>query len=95
MIIANAAILKSEIPKSEIYNYKTILSNAEKYRLCLQELSDTRAAINLTTEIDRTCNSCRSQYIDSRLIIFLELIQKFSQIVDIFVSSYSDLATLI
>ncbi len=96
LVVADAAIPKPQIQLAQaIHEYETILSDAERQRLHLQGLPDARAAINLTTEIDRTCNSRRSQCMGPRLITFLESIQQFSQVADTFVSSHPELAALI
>lgn len=96
LVPANAAVREPEEQLARaIHDYETVLSDEDKKRLRSQGIPDAMAAINLTTEIDRKCNSQRSQCLGPRLITFLESIQQFSQVVDTFVSSHPQLAALV
>ena len=96
LMLANAAPLKPEIELTQaLHDYEKILSDEDRKHLHSQGLPDATAAINLTTHIDRECNSRRSQCMGPRLITFLESIQQFSQVVDVFVSSHPEVAALV
>lgn len=96
LVLANAAPLKPEIKLIRaLHDYESILSDEDRRQLRSQGLPDATAAINLTTLIDRKCGSRRSQCMGPRLITFLESIQQFSQIVDVFVSSHPEVAALV
>ena len=95
-VLAKAAPLKPEINLSQaLYDYEKILSVEERNQLHSQGSPDATAAINLTTLIDGKCSSRRSQCMGPRLITFLESIQQFSQVVDVFVSSHPEVAALV
>lgn len=96
LILANAAPLKPEVELTQaLRDYEQILSREDRSRLHSQTLPDATAAINLMTRIDRECSSRRSQCLGPRLITFLESIQQFSQVVDVFVSSHPQVAALV
>lgn len=96
LVLANAAPLKPEIKLTQaLHDYESILSDEDRRQLRSQGLPDATAAINLTTLIDRKCSSRRSQCMGPRLITFLESIQQFSQVVDVFVSSHPEVAALV
>ena len=96
LVLVDAAQLKPEIKLAQaLHDYETILSEEDRSKLHSQGLPDATAAINLTTLIDRKCSSRRSQCMGPRLITFLESIQQFSQIVDVFVSSHPEVAALV
>ena len=96
LMLANAAPLKPEIELTQaLHDYEKILSDEDRSQLHSQGLPDATAAINLTTHIDRHCSSRRRQCIGPRLITFLESIQQFSQVVDVFVSSHPEVAALV
>ena len=95
-MLANAAPLKPEIKLTQaLHDYEKILSGEDRSQLHSQGLPDATAAINLTTLIDRNCSSRRTQCMGPRLITFLESIQQFSQVVDVFVSSHPEVAALV
>ena len=96
LVLAGAAPLKPEIKLTQaLDDYKTILSDEEKIRLRTERMPDIGAALNLTTLIDRECNSRRRQCMGPRLITFLESIQQFVMVVDTFVSSHPEIAALV
>ena len=96
LMLANAAPLKPELELTQaLHDYEKILSGEDRSQLHSQTLPDATAAINLTTHIDRECSSRRSQCLGPRLITFLESIQQFSQVVDMFVSSHPQIAALV
>ena len=96
LMLANAAPLKPEIELTQaLHDYEKILSDEDRKQLHSQGLPDATAAINLTTHIDRECSSRRSRCMGPRLITFLESIQQFSQVVDVFVSSHPEVAALV
>lgn len=96
LILANAASVKPEIALAQaLKDYETILSDEEKNHFHTQAVPNATAAINLTTLIDRECNSRRRQCMGPRLITFLESIQQFSTILDTFVSSHPEMAALL
>ena len=96
LMLAKAAPLKPEIGLTQaLHDYEKILSDEDRSQLHSQGLPDATAAINLTTQIDRNCSSRRSQCMGPRLITFLESIQQFSQVVDVFVSSHPEVAALV
>lgn len=96
LVLTNAAPLKPEIKLTQaLHDYEKILSDEDRSQLHSQGLPDATAAINLTTLIDRKCSSRRSQCMGPRLITFLESIQQFSQVVDVFVSSHPEVAALV
>ena len=96
LMLANAAPLKPEIELTQaLHDYEKILSDEDRSQLHSQGLPDATAAINLTTQIDRNCSSRRSQCRGPRLITFLESIQQFTQVVDVFVSSHPGVAALV
>ena len=95
-MLANAAPLKPELGLTQaLHDYEKILSDEDKSQLHSQGLPDASAAINLTTQIDRNCSSRRRQCMGPRLITFLESIQQFTQVVDVFVSSHPEVAALV
>ena len=96
LMLAKAAPLKPEIELTQaLHDYEKILSDEDRSQLRSQGLPDATAAINLTTQIDRKCSSRRSQCVGPRMITFLESIQQFSQVVDVFVSSHPEVAALV
>lgn len=96
LVLTHAAPLKPEIKLTQaLHDYEKILSDEDRSQLHSQGLPDATAAINLTTLIDRKCSSRRSQCMGPRLITFLESIQQFSQVVDVFVSSHPEVAALV
>lgn len=96
LVLADAALLKPEIQLAQaLRDYETILSDEDKNQLHYHGLPDARAAINLTTLIDRNCGSRRNQCLGPRLITFLESVQQFSQVVDTLVSSHPEFAALV
>ena len=96
LMLAGAAPLKPEIHLAKaLQDYETILSDEEREQLRSQGVPGATAAINLTTLIDRKCNSRRRQCMGPRLIIFLESIQQFSKVADTFVSSHPEVAALV
>ena len=96
LVLAEAAPLKPEIGLAQaLHDYETILSDEDRKQLHSQGLPDAMAAINFTTLIDRACSSRRSRCMGPRLITFLESIQQFSQVVDTFVSSHTEVAALV
>ena len=96
LVLAGAAPLKPEINLARALNdFEAILSDEDKNQLHSQALPDATAAINLTTLIDKRCNSCRRQCMGPRLITFLESIQQFSKVADTFVSSHPEIAALV
>ena len=96
LMLAKAAPLKAEIELTQaLHDYEKILSVEDRRQLRSQGLPDATAAINLTTQIDNQCSSRRSQCMGPRLITFLESIQQFSQVVDVFVSSHPEVAALV
>ena len=95
-MLADAAPLKPEIKLAQaLHDYESILSDDDRSQLHSQGLPNATAAINLTSLIDRKCSSRRSQCMGPRLITFLESIQQFSQVVDVFVSSNPQVAALV
>ena len=95
-VLVEAAPLKPEIKLTQaLHDYEKILSDEDRSQLHSQGLPDATAAINLATLIDRQCSSRRSRCMGSRLITFLESIQQFSQVVDVFVSSHPEVAALV
>ena len=96
LVLTDPALLKPEIKLAQaLHDYETILSDEDKSQLHSQGFPDATAAIKLTTLIDEKCSSRRSKCMGPRLITFLESIQQFSRVVDVFVSSHPEVAALV
>ena len=96
LMLTNAPPPKPEAELTQVlHDYEKILSDEDRSQLHSQGIPDATAAINLTTLIDRNCSNRRSQCMGPRLITFLESIQQFSQVVDVFVSSHPQVAALV
>ena len=96
LVLGGSAPLKPEIKLAQaLADYERILSDEDRDQLHTQGVPDAMAAINFTTLIDRECNRRRRQCVGPRLITFLESIQQFSEVVDIFVSSHPEVAALV
>lgn len=96
LMLADPALLKPETNLAQaLHDYETILSDEDRNQLHSQGFPDATSAIKLTTLIDEKCSSRRSKCMGPRLITFLESIQQFSRVVDVFVSSHPEVAALV
>ena len=81
--------------RQALNEYERSLSDDERKEFRAQGKPDATAAINLTTLVDRKNDSHRRQCMGTRLTTFLESMQQFSAIVDMFVSSHPEIAALV
>ena len=81
--------------RQALNEYERSLSDDERKEFHAQGKPDATAAIDLTTLVDRKNYSHRRQCMGTRLTIFLESMQQFSAIVDMFVSSHPEIAALV
>lgn len=96
LAITGAAALKPEIGLAQaLHDYETILSDEERVQLRSQGVPNANDAINLTTLIDKKTKDNRRHCMGPRLITFLESVQQFSSIVNVFVSSNPQMAALV
>lgn len=96
LALAGAAAMKPEIGLAQaLHNYEAILTDEERIQLHSQGVPTANDAINLTTLIDEKTKDNRRHCMGPRLITFLESVQQFPSIMDVFVSSNPQMAALV
>ena len=96
LVIANSAMSNPGVTLVQALNdYEAILSDEDKTQLHSQGAPDVMAALNLATAIDAKNTNHRRQCMGPRLITFLESVQRFSSVIDTFVSSHPNIAALV
>ena len=96
LVIANSAMSNPGVTLVQALNdYEAILSDEDKTQLHSQGAPDVMAALNLATAIDAKITNHRRQCMGPRLITFLESVQRFSSVIDTFVSSHPNIAALV
>ena len=95
------ALVQAKAPDPELAlvaalkEYEKVLTVADKQQLHAQTSLDVDSAVKFTALVDSQSGGRRAQCMGPRLMMFLESVQQFSQVVDTFVSSHPEVAGLV